>query len=88
MAPAARPGPRARSPEGPRWVTSSFGRPADTSPGELTSLGEHVARCRGAHGHWVALRCGAERLAGFVDTRRVSAAAIVGVLTWLALRWA
>jgi len=70
---------------GPSWVTSSFGAPADTSPGELTALGEHVTRCRGTHGHWVTLRCGAERLAGFVDARRVSAAVVVGLLAWLAL---
>jgi hypothetical protein len=72
---------------GPRWVTSSFGDPADTSPGELTALGEHVARCRGAHGHWVALRCGAERLLVFIDARRVSATAVIGLLVWLALKW-
>jgi hypothetical protein len=85
--PSAQPRPRPPS-KGPRWVTSSFGQPADTSPGELSSLGEHVARCRGAHGHWVALRCGAERLAGFVNTRRVSVAVIVGAIAWLALSWA
>ena len=75
------------TPNGPRspWATSSFGDPADTSPGELSALGEHVARCRGTHGHWVTLRVGAERLAGFVDARRVSAAVVIGVLAWLVL---
>jgi hypothetical protein len=73
---------------GPRWATSSFGEPADTAPGELTELGEHVARCLDTHGHWVTLRCGAQRLAGFADARRVSAAVVVGLLVWLAIGWA
>lgn len=76
------------SSRGPSWATSSFGQPADTSPGELLTLGEHVSRCRGKHGHWVTLRCGAERLAAIADRRPISTVTFAMLLLWLAARWA
>ena len=40
---------------------------ADTSPMELSALGEHLQHCaRRARPRWFALRCAAEALNGFV----------------------
>lgn len=57
---------------GSTWSTSSFGDSADTSPGELNSLGEHLGLCRASHGRSFRLRCAAETLHGFVAPRFVT----------------
>jgi len=54
------------------WSTSSFGDSADTSPGELQAMGEHLGLCRISHGRIFRLRCAAERLHGFVAPRFVT----------------
>ena len=51
----------------PRWSTSSFGDAADTSPMELSALGEHLQLCRPAPAHCSRLRCAAESMHGFVS---------------------
>jgi hypothetical protein len=35
---------------GPHWSTASFGDTADTSPMELSALGDHLDLCRGLRG--------------------------------------
>jgi len=54
------------------WSTSSFGDSADSSPGELQALGEHLGLCRIAHGRIFRLHCAVDRLHGFVAPRFVT----------------
>jgi len=67
----------------PIWSTSSFGATTDTSPMELSALGEHLGHCRGSRGRLFALRCAAETMNGFVTARFVTtlaaAALFIGV---------
>ena len=62
------------------WTTASFGGAADTSPMELSALGEHLDRCKGAHGRLFALRCFAERMNGFVSARFVTTLVVATLL--------
>jgi hypothetical protein len=57
---------------GSTWSTSSFGDSADTSPGELQAMGEHLGLCRASSGRIFRLRCAAETLHGFVAPRFVT----------------
>ncbi|MCV2356458.1 hypothetical protein LNV09_20145 [Paucibacter sp. B2R-40] len=57
---------------GSTWSTSSFGDSADTSPGELKAMGEHLGLCRANSGGIFRLRCAAETLHGFVAPRFVT----------------
>lgn len=71
----------------PPWSTTSFGDAADTSPMELSVLGEHLDSCRRSHGRWFALQCLAERMNGFIAARFVTtlaaaALSMVVVSTW------
>lgn len=73
----------------PLWSTSSYGRTTDTTPVELTALGEHLALCNGDGAHRVAMRCGAHSLRGFVMARLVTAGAVVATMigaAWLLVR--
>lgn len=56
----------------PFWSTASFGEPADTSPMELSALGEHLDSCKGSHGRLFAMRCAAEKMNGFIAARFVT----------------
>ena len=64
----------------PSWKTSSFGGNADTSPMELSALGEHLNSCKGAHGRFFALQCFAESMNGFVSARLVTTLVIATLL--------
>jgi hypothetical protein len=64
----------------PFWSTASFGNTADTSPMELSELGEHLDICQQAHGRWFVLHCAAESLSGFVSARLVTVLAVVALL--------
>ena len=44
------------------WSTSSFGNTADTTPGELDGLGQHMQQCSRRRTRWFALRCGLDTL--------------------------
>lgn len=63
-----------------RWSTSSFGDTADTSPMELSALGEHLSQCKGSHGRLFALQCTAQKLEGFVAGRFVTTLVVVALL--------
>ncbi len=69
----------------PRWSTSSFGNAADTSPTELTALGEHLDRCHAQRGRLFDARCIAESMHGFVASRLVTtlvvATLLIGVIS-------
>lgn len=54
------------------WTTASFGGTADTSPMELSALGDHLDHCRETHGRWFAVRCFAEVIHRFVASRFVT----------------
>ena len=60
----------------PSWSTASFGDTANTSPGELAALGEHLRHCRGSRGNLFTLRCLAESMNGFVVQRFVTTLAV------------
>ncbi len=71
--------------ESPSWSTASFGDAAHTSPLDLSALGEHLALCRAASRPLWALRCGAERMQGFVAARIVTTLAVLTALIGVAV---
>ena len=54
------------------WTTASLGGTADTSPMELSALGDHLDHCRENQGSWFVLRCYAEVIHQFVASRFVT----------------
>ena len=56
----------------PFWSTASFGETANTSPMELSALGEHLDACKGAHGRLFTLQCLAEAVNRFIAARLVT----------------
>lgn len=64
----------------PSWSTASFGDAADTSPMELSALGEHLDLCRGARGRLFALQCAVQAMHGFVAARFVTTLVVVTLL--------
>ena len=69
----------------PRWSTASFGDVADTSPMELSALGEHLNQCKGSHGRIFALQCAAQSMTGFVAARFVTSLVVVALLIGVGL---
>ncbi|MDQ6628160.1 MAG: hypothetical protein M3Z29_06890 [Pseudomonadota bacterium] len=59
------------------WETSAGAPSAETSPGDLSALGDHVSHCNGSRGRWFALRCAADSVAGFIAPRFVTILVIV-----------
>jgi hypothetical protein len=64
----------------PCWSTASFGDSADTSPMELSALGEHLGLCTRTRAHVVTLQCVAETMNGFVSSRFVTTLALAALL--------
>ncbi|MEP6876370.1 MAG: hypothetical protein ABI887_18595 [Burkholderiales bacterium] len=64
----------------PRWSTSSFGRPADTSPGELAALGQHLDRCNGQRGALSSLHRAGEAVNDFAAPRVMTTLALFTLL--------
>ncbi len=64
----------------PSWTTSSFGGTVDTSPGELSALGEHLDNCKGLQSRLFALQCAAETMNGFVSARFVTTLVVFALL--------
>ena len=54
------------------WTTASFGGDTDTSPVELTSLGDHLGVCKNPHRHLFALYCIADVTRGFMAARLIT----------------
>jgi hypothetical protein len=71
----------------PTWSTASFGDTVETSPMDLSVLGDHLGRCQPASARWFRLHCLAERMNGFVASRFVTtlvvAAFIMAGGAWL-----
>jgi len=59
------------------WATASFAEAADTSPMELSALGDHVDHCNGSRGRMFGLQCAADSLIAFIAPRFVTTAVIV-----------
>jgi hypothetical protein len=62
------------------WRTASFGDAVDTSPMELSLLGEHLDACTRRHGRWFALRCSVEHMNVFMVSRVVTTLALAALL--------
>lgn len=71
----------------PPWSTAAFGDAADTSPMELSVLGDHLHTCKRSHGRWFALQCAAERMNGFLAARLVTTLTVATLLIGLILMW-
>jgi hypothetical protein len=69
------------------WSTASNGLGADTLPGELEALGEHLGSCQSKHRHLLSLHCAAQKMGGFLAGRFVTTVVFVivflGVNIWL-----
>ncbi|MDL2336939.1 MAG: hypothetical protein QFE16_03770 [Pseudomonadota bacterium] len=69
-----------RSFAAPHWSTSSFGDTADTSPMELSALGEHLDLCKALKGRLFHARCMADSMHGFVASRFVTTLVVATLL--------
>ena len=64
----------------PNWSTSTYSNSADTSPMELSALGEHMDHCKGTHGRLFTLHCVAETLNRFLSSRLVTTLVVAALL--------
>ena len=62
------------------WSTASDSSTTDTSPMELSALGEHLDLCRGSRGHLFALHCVMEATSRFVASRFVTTLLVIALL--------
>lgn len=62
------------------WSTASHGSSTDTSPMELSDLGEHLDQCKGSRGHLFALHCAMEAASHFVASRFVTTLLVIALL--------
>lgn len=64
----------------PFWSTASFGDSPDTSPMELSALGEHLDVCKGTNSRWFTLQCVGEAMNGFIAARFVTTMVVATLL--------
>ena len=77
-----------RTETSPRWSTASFGEAADTSPMELSMLGDHMARCSHPPGRLFSWQCTAEAVHRAVSSRFVTTLTLATVvLAAMSLIW-
>ena len=62
------------------WTTASAGTTADTSPMELSALGDHLNDCRKTQGGWFLVRCFGDGLHQFMASRFVTTLFVATVL--------
>jgi hypothetical protein len=67
----------------PSWSTTCYDDNSETSPMELSALGEHLNVCKGTQGSLHGLQCAAEAMHGFVVTRFVTTLVVVALLIGL-----
>jgi len=65
------------------WSTASKGKAADTSPGDLFALGEHLGTCQALRGRLFTLHCVADAMHGFVAARFVTTLVVFALLMGL-----
>jgi hypothetical protein len=63
-----------------RWSTASFGDAADTTPMELSALGEHLSLCQSLSGRLFALRCRLALVHGMIAPRFITTVVVVVVV--------
>jgi len=73
-------GPAGQRGRAPFWATAAIDGSPDTSPLELSALGDHVSHCNGSRGRMFALRCAADTLAGFIAPRFVTTLVVVMIV--------
>ena len=61
------------------WSTSCFGDAAQTSPMELSALGEHLQHCSATPRPLMRLRCVVEAMNGFVSARLITTTALLSL---------
>ena len=61
------------------WNTASAGTAPDTSPGELTALGEHAAACERRRGRLFTVHCIVDALRAFLAPRFVTTMLVVAL---------
>lgn len=66
------------------WSTASFGGNPETSPVELSSLGDHLGVCRNPRGHLFALHCASEFTRGYIASRFVTTGFAIALLIGIA----
>ena len=64
----------------PSWSTASFGDTPDTSPMELSELGDHLGRCKRSRGRMFSLQCAGEAMHGFVASRFVTTLVVAALI--------
>ena len=69
-----------RTDNSPRWSTASFGDAADTSPMELSVLGDHMAKCSHTPGRLFSWQCTAEAVHRAVASRFVTTLTLATVV--------
>lgn len=69
----------------PYWSTTSYGHSADTTPMDLSALGDHVSRCRADSSRFSSLQCAAQALHGMVASRFVTTLALTAALIAIVL---
>ena len=66
------------------WSTASYGDKAETSPMELSALGEHLDVCKSSHERIFALHCAAQSMHGFLAARFMTTLVVFAVLIGVA----
>jgi len=69
----------------PRWSTTCQGDSTDTTPMDLSALGDHVSRCRAASSRFSGLQWAAEAVHGMVVSRFVTTLAVTAALIAIVL---
>ena len=59
------------------WNTAAWGGSTDTSPMELSVLGDHLRLCQAPHGRFFAVRCGLEHAGRFAAARFVTTVVVL-----------
>jgi predicted NAD-dependent protein-ADP-ribosyltransferase YbiA (DUF1768 family) len=67
------------------WSTASFGDAADTSPMEMTELGQHMQQCSQPRSHWLLLRSGVDSVHQGLVARFVTSLALMVALVGTAV---
>lgn len=74
------------SASGPCWYTASMGGDTGVTPGELTSLRDHLSGCLATRGRLFHLQRHTDAVLGFMAGRLITSVVVVGLvaaLVWL-----
>ncbi len=66
------------------WSTASFGGSVETSPMDLSVLGEHLGLCKSHNGRMFALHCAVQSAQDFIASRFVTSLIVVALLVGIA----